>query len=649
MCLCDYYVAMTRLVLALAGTYSLAGSLLFAHSDVTPQVHVGCSDHEISAKAVSTRADIQAFVRCAAEYLQEHGTAEARRAFNEDERWKYGPIYVFADGIAPSGEDSVTYVFPPDPSREGMVWGTSIDSYGTDYYFELDRILSIVDSGWIYYAFTNPGTGRDEPKSSYVIEVDWDGERAAIGAGIYSPDLPGTCHATDVNALTVDESPSSDSLAQLVRCAATMLGTKGYAALDELESGARWNSGSIYVFVTDTAGNQIMSGTRLKVNGRAVNEWAGTHHDASRMPFQGRDIPGAAALFGDVTIYYNAFNPTNWQLQGKVAMLRRVVADGVPLLLGAGYYLPPDHDSMASAAPCAEKRISARAIRTERDVEAFVRCAYELLMEVGPEAAREAFHEDERWRHDQFYVFVSGLAASGDDSISFVSPPDPHSEGRTWSSDPDMFGTDLFSEMHRIMEFVDAGWFYYSFRHPETRIVEAKASYVIEIDWNGHRAAIGAGLYRSDLPGTCRPDEVNASVVEADPSLAGLEELVACATYQAESLGHFAGPVLSAHPRWLDGSTYVFGVDPTTGLIQFSGNPGSYSVSGIIEEALFGGRKALQVSVTFGEAYWYYNLTNPATGMVEPKISYVRTANIQGKQLLVGSGISGPDSAKQHH
>ena len=637
---------MARLIWTLIGVCSIAGKLTFAHSDVTTQGSVGCSEHEISAKAVSTRTDIQAFVRCAAEYLQEHGTEEARRAFNEDERWKHGSIYVFVDGVAPSGEDSLTYVFPPDPSREGSVWGTSIDSYGTDYFFELHRILSVVDSGWIYYAFTNPGTGRDEPKSSYVIEIDWDGERAAIGAGIYSPDLPGTCHDTEVNASMLDASPSADSLSQFVRCAATVLETKGYAALHELESGSRWNNGSIYVFVTDTEGNQIMSGNRLKINGRTLNEWAGTRKDASRRPFLGRDIPGAAAVFGDVMIYYSAYNPSNWRRQGKIAMLRRVVADGIPLLLGAGYYTSPGQDSMAYAPSCAENRVSARAIRTERDVEAFVRCAYELVMEVGPEAAREAFHEDKRWRHGQFYVFVTGLTPSGDDSISFVSPPDRDSEGTTWNSNPDVFGTDLFAEMHRVMDFVGAGWWYYSFRHPETRIIEPKASYGIEIDWNGHPAVIGAGMYRSDLPGTCRPDEVNASVVEADPSLAGLADLVACATYQAESLGLFAGPVLSAHPRWLDGSTYIFGIDPITGVVKFSGSPSSYRVSGVIEEALFGGRKALQVALIFGESYWYYNFTNLSTGAVEPKIAYVRTTFMQGKPLLVGSGISAPGPAK---
>ena len=130
-------------------------------------------------------------MQCAAEYALEHGAEEARRAFNEDARWKSGPTYVFVDGVQPSGEDSLTHVFPPDPSREGSVWGTSIDGFGNDYFYELYRILSVVDEGWIYYAFNNPATGQRQPKSSYVIEIDWAGDRAAIGAGNLLARLPG--------------------------------------------------------------------------------------------------------------------------------------------------------------------------------------------------------------------------------------------------------------------------------------------------------------------------------------------------------------------------------------------------------------------------------------------------------------------------
>ena len=60
--------------------------------------------------------------------------------------------------------------------------------------------MSAVDEGWIYYAFRNPATDREEPKASYVKSIDWDGNPAAIGAGIYRRDIPGTCESEEVNA-----------------------------------------------------------------------------------------------------------------------------------------------------------------------------------------------------------------------------------------------------------------------------------------------------------------------------------------------------------------------------------------------------------------------------------------------------------------
>lgn len=281
----------------------LIGFVLVATSTVPAATnsHAGCSDHRISAKDVATTGDIQAFVRCAAEYVREHGTEEARRAFNEDERWHYGPVYLFVDGVAESGEDSKTFVFPPDPSREGSPWGTSIDSFGTDYSFELHRILSVVDSGWIHYAFTNPATAREEPKSSYVMEIDWDGSRAAIGAGLYANDLPGTCNADEVNAADLSTEPTERKLQALVRCAALMVESEGYFARHQLERNPRWSDGPTHVFVMDLMGNQLMTSSSVRLNGNALHEWGGGGNRPAA--FGGRDVVSIADSFGETFIY----------------------------------------------------------------------------------------------------------------------------------------------------------------------------------------------------------------------------------------------------------------------------------------------------------------------------------------------------------
>ena len=133
---------------------------------------LSCSDHSIVASAVRTEEDIQAFVQCAYEFVQEAGFEEARRAFHEDERWRSGPIYIFVSEVTPMSDQARLFVFPPDRPREGSSLGLLIDAYGNDYYKEQHRIVSGFGAGWLYYSFLNPATGRDEPKATYIKGID---------------------------------------------------------------------------------------------------------------------------------------------------------------------------------------------------------------------------------------------------------------------------------------------------------------------------------------------------------------------------------------------------------------------------------------------------------------------------------------------
>ena len=612
-------------------------SVLFTFGALPVAAHVGepCTEREVAASAVTRQSDIRAFVDCAAAYIAEHGTAEARRAFNEDERWKHGSIYVFVDGIAPPGENALVYVYPPDPSIEGGVWGTFIDTFGTDYYHELYRMMSVVDSGWIYYSIVNPASGQDEPKSSYVIEVDWDGERAAVGAGVYLPDWPGTCYEDEVSAGALRASPNEGTLREFVRCAAMLLESDGYFAMDMLEGDARWTDGGHYVYVLDMMGNQVMSGSRVRINGRALHEWGGRGPDNR---FDGRDMVDMGSTFGESYLYYQSFNPLMGSVQPKVGFLKRVVAQGVPLLVGSGYYAGPVQ--AASAASCADNYVAAAAVRTQADIPAFVQCAAEYAMEHGEEEARWAFNEDVRWKSGTTYVFVDGLQPSGEDSQTHVFPPEPSREGSAWGTSIDGFGNDYFYELYRILSVVDEGWIYYAFNNPATGLRQPKSSYVIEIDWNGERAAIGAGIYARDFPGTCDPSEVTASDLAANPGDQRLQEFVRCAAMTVQTAGYFAGPVLSGDPRWNHGSVYVFGINVETGAVDFSGNERSFDTSGRIPELLFDGRNMIQAGAALGEVFWYYNFHNPATGEVVPKVSFVKLVLAQGVPLLVGSGYN---------
>ena len=53
----------------------------------------------------------------------------------------------------------------------------------------------------------------------------------------------------------------------------------------------------------------------------------------------GRDIVSVASAFGEVFLYYNAVNPVTGELQRKKSFSKRVLVQGVPFLISAGFYL----------------------------------------------------------------------------------------------------------------------------------------------------------------------------------------------------------------------------------------------------------------------------------------------------------------------
>ena len=307
---------------------------------------LACADKSIVASAVRTPEDVQTFVQCAYEYVQEMGFEEARRAFHEDERWRSGPIYVFVDEVTPMSDMSRSFVYPPDPSREGNPWGLLIDIFGNDWYREQHRIVNQVGEGWIYYSFTNPATGRDEPKASYLKSIDWDGSLATIGAGVYRRDLPSTCRSEEVNALLLEDEPSNERLAEFVRCAALELESKGYFATRTLSNDPRWVSDSVYLFGVDTYGNALFSGDPDSLNS-GISELNPNLNET----LEGQDVVSVADAFGETSLYYSTRNPSTGMPQGKVAFIKRVVTNGLPVLVGSGYY---EYEPLSLPAPDAQ-------------------------------------------------------------------------------------------------------------------------------------------------------------------------------------------------------------------------------------------------------------------------------------------------------
>ena len=161
----------------------------------------------------------------------------------------------------PLSDQAQLFVFPPDRPREGIQSGTG-DRHlrprllqGTASYRE--RLRRRLD----FLLVPKSGDGQDEPKATYIKGIDWEGNAAAIGAGIHRRDLPSTCWREEVNATQLDEHPSSQRLQEFVRCAAMELETAGYFGLVSLSTDPRWRSHSIYLFGVDMYGNTLLLAT----------------------------------------------------------------------------------------------------------------------------------------------------------------------------------------------------------------------------------------------------------------------------------------------------------------------------------------------------------------------------------------------------
>ena len=307
----------------------LTGATQAARADELP-----CAERFVVAPAVQTPDDARAFVNCAHEYAMEMGEAEAYRAFHNDERWKSGSTYVFVIEAIPSSYESRFFVHPIRKDLEGRPFGLLTDQFGGDYLANGVQIVQNYGSGFWYYSFADPATMIPAHKVAFIRAIDWNGNKAVIGSGVYPRDLPASCAADTVNAAALASASSNQSLKEFVRCAALIVEEKGYFGAGAFKDDPRWTNGSAYVFGLDAAGGQWLSGRRVAVNGVPLHEWG-----ELAAQFGGRDVMGVVDAFGEAYLYYRTMNPATGRIERKVAFVKRVFAQGVPVFVGSGYYL----------------------------------------------------------------------------------------------------------------------------------------------------------------------------------------------------------------------------------------------------------------------------------------------------------------------
>ena len=553
---------------------------------------------------------------------------------------------------------NLTLVHAANPSLEGRIRMPLIDNFGNEFFAEQERLVNSYGGGWLYYTRTNPATGGNEPKASYVEAIDWDGSPAAIGAGIYMRDLPGTCSPDEVNAAALEAEPGAERLQELVRCAAYRFEEAGYFAAFELQNNPRWRSGSIYLFVLNSRGMQYFSSNPVTINGVAAEEWSGSL-------FMERDVASPAAAFDESTLLLRRLESGERQRaaqgcfrqarhgrrRGSAGRLRLLpcrrrgglgytgpmIGPASRFLLALGALLLPAL-SLAQT-PCADKSVAASAIRTREDIRAFVQCAREYAQEHGTTEAHRAFHESARWKSGPIYLGVIALAARGEDSTVLVYPPERSREGNGWGTLIDAYGNDFYKERYRIATQFGEGWIYYSFVNPVTGRGRTQSRVLENHRLGRHARSHRRGHLPARPAGNVRPCRGQRGGARSRTRAERLQELVRCAAYRFEEAGYFAAFELQNNPRWRSGSIYLFVLN-SRGMQYFSSNPVTINGAAVEEwsGSLFMERDVASPAAAFDESTLYYDALNPANGSVQRKVAFVKRVMVGGEALLVGSG-----------
>ncbi|KEA62661.1 methyl-accepting chemotaxis protein [Marinobacterium lacunae] len=137
--------------------------------------------HVIGQFRLVTKADAEALVHRAYEYVQAHGREKAISVFNDPEgEFVQGELYLLV-------QDYDGNMLAHGGNRElvGKNLANAKDADGKPLCPPLVQTAREKGEGWYSYSFMNPHTGKPEPKHSFVKAM---GEQCYIACGIYQPE-----------------------------------------------------------------------------------------------------------------------------------------------------------------------------------------------------------------------------------------------------------------------------------------------------------------------------------------------------------------------------------------------------------------------------------------------------------------------------
>ena len=291
----------------------------------------------------------------------------------------------------------------------------------------------------------------------------------------------------------------------------------------------------------------------------------------------------------------------------KGCFLRTAFSSGLALLLAS---------ALASAELIEPK------YQETRELMAVVEGAAELIESEGVQTACDQFRvEGSRWYHDDSYVFVLDM-----DGEAICHPVRPSLEGRSLIELRDPKGKTIVANFIRELESADHGWVHYQWPRPDGQVFYWKTSYVRRAkDPEGKALIVGSGRYQMKM----EPLFVVEQVDDAIELIGQADEKKAFETLRDESSG------------FLFYNAYVFVLDSSGVLLvnnAFSENEGK-DVSDLAD---IDGKAFVRemLAVPSGESAWvHYKWPKPGDTRPSAKSSFVRSVEITGKRLVVGSGV----------
>lgn len=270
--------------------------------------------------AIRTRHQVKRFVQCALDHVAAVGWSRAAQDFQSSRDWLDGSMYLFAGNL----DGTVQFIAGSD-TAPGTDLSDLQDSNGHYLVRDIMRVAGDYGEGYVYYRFLNRNSGEEEPKVSYVMALEVEGEQLYLGAGTYPLDAPGACPADRVRAELV---ATEQDVEQFVHCAAEQLRREGLVSLAEFETDPRWVSGPTYLFLLDletlmTISNAGDPAVRGKFRGDTVHV---------------REMQRILRDYGEGYVYYSRRNPATGAIEPKSSFVRRVTVDGHDFIFGAGLY-----------------------------------------------------------------------------------------------------------------------------------------------------------------------------------------------------------------------------------------------------------------------------------------------------------------------